>query len=157
MAKAFRFRLAPILKLRAAREDERKRVVAATLREMTEITQSKARVLEQIVEQVNEMRRAQWVGRIEPGQVARHRFWLSHLQRSTLESDGVLRTLQARLAQERAELAETAKQRKILSTLEERQRESFRRTRDRAEQREMDEIATTIHRFGAHESEAAST
>ncbi len=157
MAKAFRFRLAPILKLRTAREDEHKRVVAATLREMAAVRQGKARVLEQIDEQISEMRRAQLVGLIEPGQVARHRYWLSHLQRSTLESDTVIRTLQARLAQQRAELAEAAKQCKILSTLKERQRENFNRARTRAEQREADEMATTIHRFGIPETEAAST
>jgi len=153
MAKAFRFRLEPVLKLRRHREDECKRTVALTLRGIADLRAEKAMIHEQIHAQVDRIRSGAQVGAVSPVDLSRHRYWLTHLQRAVLDIDGRVRTLEARLAQERAELAESARQRKVLTTLAERQRERFTKALARVERKEADEVATTMYLFGAQPAE----
>ena len=155
MANAFRFRLQPILKLRQHRENERKRTVAGTLREIADLQEDRGRALEQIDEQIDVMRTGRIAGTINLPEVSRRRYWLTHLQRAVLELDASIRTLRGRLAQERAELGEAATQRKILTTLADRQRERFVLDRARVERKEADEIATGVFRRNALASETA--
>ncbi len=156
MAKAFRFRLEPVLKLRQYREDECKRTVAATLRGIADLRAEQGLITEQIGAQVSEMRSGPLLGEVNAIDASRHRYWLTHLQRTLLEIEGRVRTLEARLAQERTELAESAKQRKILATLADRQRERFTKALARAERKEADEIATAMYVYGGQLAEARS-
>ena len=147
MARAFRFRLEPALKLRRHREDERKRIVAGTLREIAALQREHGQVRQRIQDQRLELRAGSEEGAVRLGDVARRRYWVGHLQRTLLETEARIRALQARLAQERADLTESAKQRKILSTLADRQRERFRFALARAERAEADELGTMIFRL----------
>ena len=154
MARPFRFRLEPVLKLRQHREDECKRVVASTLRGISDLRAEQALIHEQIGVQVAAMRSGPLVGEVNPIDASRHRYWLTHLQRTFLDIEGRVRTLEARLAQQRTELAESAKQRKVLATLADRQRERFTQALARAERKESDEMATAMYVFGERLSEA---
>lgn len=155
MAKRFRFRLEPILKLRRHREDACKRVVAGTLREIAKLQRERARTDDQIAQQVDRMRDGTLVGRLNITDVSRHRYWLTHLQRQALEIDGRVRTLEARLAQERTELADSARQKKVLTTLSDRQRQRHDLAIARAERKEADEIATGAYLFNRTSSKDA--
>ncbi len=155
MAQRFRFRLEPILKLRKHREDACKRIVAATLREIAKLRRERAKTDRQIDEQIDRMRDGSLVGKLDLGDVSRHRYWLTHLQRRGLEIDGRVRTLEARLAQERADLAESSRHKKVLTTLSDRQRQRFDRAVVRAERKEADEIATGVYLFNSPESKGA--
>jgi flagellar export protein FliJ len=77
----------------------------------------------------------------------RSRHWLSHLHKSALEAQSRLRSLEAKLAQERALLAEAVKQRRILEQLKERQWRRHEQEEQKRETRESDEMATARYVF----------
>ena len=147
MAKVFKFRLATVLKLRKQREDEEKRAVADRLREVQKARRRRGSLEEQINFEIESMRSTVGVGVIETGRIARHRHWLSHLNRQALETDGEIRTLQAKLAMGRGKLAEAAKQCKVLEKLRERQLDRHRRALAKQDQQDTDEIATMRYAY----------
>lgn len=142
MAKAFTFRLETVLKLRKQREDEQKRMVANRLREVQRARIRCGSLEEQIDVEIEVMRSSALVGMIEAGRIARHRHWLSHLNRQVLETEGDIRTLQAKLAMEQSQLAEAAKECNVLKKLKERQLDRYRRMLAKREQNESDEMTT---------------
>ena len=131
------------------------RFVAATLREIAKLRRERAKTDQQVDEQIGRMRDGSLVGKLDLGDVSRHRYWLTHLQRRGLEIDGRIRTLEARLAQERVDLAESSRQKKVLTTLSDRQRQRFDRAVVRVERKEADEIATGVYLFNSPETKGA--
>src|SRR5580765_133135 len=125
MAKPFQFRFETMLKLRRQREDEHKRIVADRRRQIAQVREQMAALERQIEEETDAVRRSTMSGTIDLQQTVRHRHWLGHLHRNSLEAAARLRFLEARLAQERAQLAEAAKQRRVLEKLKERQLDRF--------------------------------
>ncbi|MBN1489509.1 MAG: flagellar export protein FliJ [Phycisphaerae bacterium] len=157
MAKQFVFRLETLLKLRKQREDRQKRVVAERLRQITR-TQDEIRGLEwQIVGQVSAMRDEAAQPRLDAQNLAKNRHWLSRLHRSRLEADAHLRLLEARLAQERAVLAQAARDKKVMEKLKERQRERYLQGLDRQEMIAADDLTITRFLFNRAVDEAATT
>lgn len=142
MAKQFVFRFETMLKIRRQREDHHKRVVGQRLRQVGEARQHLESLQHQIQAEVDAMRRVQQPGTIDMQQAVRHRHWLGHLHKGALEMQARIQFLETRLAQERATLAEAAKQRKILEKLRERQADRHRQAVDRREMLELDEMAT---------------
>ena len=152
MAKRFTFRFDTMLKIRQQREDEKKRIVAARLREIGRV-QDRIRSIETQTEQERQVTRtAQASGRIDLQQAMRRRHWLGHLHKLQLETEAHRRVLKAKLAQERATLAEAAKERRILGKLKERQWERYRSEQERAEVKAADEMATIRYVFERAES-----
>jgi len=147
MAKRFRFRLDTMLKIRRQREDQHKRIVAERIRQITQVREQIAAIERQIQEEIEAIRTGQGARTIDIQQLMRHRHWLGHLNKGGLEAESRLRFLEARLAQERAVLAEAVKQRRILEKLKERQWERYRKEEDRSEIRESDEQATVRYVF----------
>lgn len=157
MAKQFVFRLETLFKLRKQREDRQKRVVAERLRQITR-TQDEIRGLEwQIVGQVSAMRDEAAQPRLDAQNLAKNRHWLSRLHRSRLEADAHLRLLEARLAQERAVLAQAARDKKVMEKLKERQRERYLQGLDRQEMIAADDLTITRFLFSRAVDEAATT
>lgn len=147
MAKRFRFRFETMLKIRRQREDEHKRIVGERLAQIAEVRTELAR-LEQLTHQgMDSIRAVQQPGRIDLQQAMAQRGWVAHLHKATLNARTQLGALEARLAQERAALAEAAKQRRILEKLKERQGERHRLEEQQAETRAADDLATTRHVF----------
>lgn len=140
MAKQFTFRLEVLLKLRRQREDEKKRVVAARLREIATVDRRKLAFQMEIARHIQVMRESLCAAEADVDRLKMGRHWLVRLRRGVLESDAHLATLRARLAQERAELAEARKQTKVLERLKERQQEAFAAALNRREQMELDEM-----------------
>lgn len=145
MAKRFVFRFETMLKLRQQREDHHKRIVAERVRQITAARQQIASLQGQIQQEMEAMRIAQEPGIIDLQQTVRHRHWLGRLHRMQLETQAAVQALEAKLAQERAELAEAAKQRRVLEKLKERQAERYRKEMERRETLQLDEMATQRH------------
>lgn len=142
MARKFVFRYDTLLRIRKQREDEQKRVVAERLREIAQVRERLNTLHHQIDEETRAIRTGQEVGTIDIQQVMRHRHWLGHLHRGLLDAVGRERFLEARLSQERSELTERMKQRRILEKLKERRLLHYQAEVDRRETRENDEMAT---------------
>jgi flagellar FliJ protein len=147
MARRFTFRFDTLLKIRRQREDEHKRIVGGRLREIAQTQLRIDAIQRQIDEEMNAIRAGQDRGTIDIQQLMRHRHWLGHLHKSGLEAEARLGYLEARLAQERAALAEAVKQRRILEKLRERQADRHQREADRQERLESDELATVRYVF----------
>ena len=147
MARRFTFRFDTMLKIRRQREDEHKRIVAGRLREIAKVQEQLDSLDRQIRDELASIRSRQEPGTIDMQQVIRHRRWLGHLHKAVLDGQGRLRFLEAKLAQERAALAEAAKQRQILQKLKERQYERFLREQDRLETLAADDMTTVRYVF----------
>ncbi len=142
MAKRFQFRFETILKLRRQREDEHKRIVADRLRQIAQVQDQLASLERQIEQETQAIRRSTSGGTIDLQQTVRHRHWLGHLHKSSLEAQARLRFLEARLAQERTQLAEAVKQRRVIEKLKERQSSAHIKAQERRETLELDELGT---------------
>ena len=147
MAKRFTFRFETMLKIRRQREDEHKRIVAGRVREIARVQEQLAALDRQINDELASIRRRQEPGRIDMQQVVRHRRWLGHLHKAVLDGQARRQFLEARLAQERAALAEAAKQRRILEKLRQRQYERFRADQDRLETLAAEDLTTVRYVF----------
>jgi flagellar protein FliJ len=153
MAKRFTFRFETMLRIRLQREDEQKRIVADRLREITELQNHMIALDKQIRDELQSIRVGRQPGTIEMQQVIRHRQWLGCLHKGVLEGQAKMRFLEAELARERVDLAEAAKQRRILEKLKERQRDLYRNEQDRLESLAADDLTTVRfvfdHQVGA--------
>jgi flagellar protein FliJ len=150
MAKRFVFRFETMLKIRRQREDQHKRVVAERLSQISARRESLGRLDRQIIDEVNAIRASQEPGKLDIQQTMRHRHWLGHLHKGVLEEQSKVRFLEARLAQERAVLAEAVKQRRILEKLKERQYQRHVTQEEKRETLELDEMATMRYVYDGH-------
>ncbi len=151
MAKRFIFRYETLLKIRRQREDQHKRIVAERVRQIVAARERLALLQGQIAEEEAAIRAGQEPGTVDMQQIVRHRHWLGHLQRNVLETQASIRTLEGRLAQERAVLAEAVKQRKILETLKERRLERHLQEEHRRETNAADDLTTVRYVYGKGE------
>lgn len=136
-----------MLKIRRQREDHHRRIVADRLREIHRIVDQRE-ALGQQIDQANQMMRiGQGEGTVDVQQLVRSRHWLGHLQRTMLELEATQRGHEAKLAQERAALADAARQRRILEKLKDRQLEQFHQEQQRREVRDADEYAVMRYAF----------
>jgi len=148
MAKRFRFRLAPVLRLRQQKADQAKRLVADRLRRIGRVRREIGIFQDRIGQQVAAMRAGSLAGVLDVGEVARHRHWLTHLERGLLEATAGVRQLEAQLARERAALTEARKEVRIMETLKDRQQSRYYYELSRQETAEADELSTQryVHR-----------
>lgn len=151
MAKRFRFRFETMLKLRRQREDEQKRIVGERLAQIAQVRDEIARLEQLTTGSMDSIRAIQQPGRIDLQQAIAQRAWAAHLHKAALDAQSRLGGLEAKLAQERAALAEAAKQRRILEKLREHQWERHRVEEQRAEVRTVDDLTTTRLVFGSVE------
>ncbi|MBI5763867.1 MAG: flagellar FliJ family protein [Planctomycetes bacterium] len=142
MAGRFAFRFETLLRLRKQREDERKRVVAARLRRISELMERRNNLLSAIDGQTDSLRSALRGGAVDVDQVRWGRHWLTHLRRGVLDTDAELSGQRAMLAQERATLVEARKDTEVLARLRERRLEAWSAEAARREQIESDEMNT---------------
>lgn len=142
MAGRFAFRFETLLRLRKQREDERKRVVAARLRQIGELMERRNNLLTAIDGQTDSLRSALRGGTVDVDQVRWGRHWLTHLRRGVLDTDAELSGQRAMLAQERATLVVARKDTEVLARLRERRLEAWNVEAARREQIESDEMNT---------------
>jgi flagellar protein FliJ len=156
MGKRYTFRLEPLLKLRRQREDEKKRAVAARLVQIGALEQRRQALLGEIRDQAQLMRTWLSGGSLELNDVRLGRHWLLRLQRGVLETEALMSTQRALLAQERAELTEARKNTKVLERLKERRRAAYLAMLNRREQADLDDLNVTrfAHAMAVNEVEA---
>lgn len=93
--------------------------------------------IQQQTEQVRDALRSSTLN-LEDLKLSRH--WMVRLRRGVMETNSALKTMCAILAKERQQLAEAAKDKKVLARLKERRLAEYLAEVDRREQLELDEM-----------------
>jgi len=140
--KQFRFRLQPLLRLRKQQEDQKKRAVGVLLTQIYDLQRQALELAEAIKAEGDTLKQQYIQGNVDLNWVSHYRRYVTSVQRAIAERIQKATNIQERLHQARRELAEAAKQSKILEKLKERQQRQYEREWQRKENREMDEIGT---------------
>jgi flagellar FliJ protein len=157
VAKRFVFRFETLLKIRRQREDQHKRIVAERVRQIMAARDRLTSLHQQISVEEAAIRDGQAPGTLDMQQIVRHRHWLGHLHRCMLDTEGSIRVLEGRLAQERAALAEAVKQRKILDKLKDQRLERHLHEEQRQETNAADDLTTVRYVFGREQTVELTT
>lgn len=155
MAK-MKFRLEPLLRVRRLEEDEAKRNLADRLRQIRRVRHRIERLQSDLLGASAELRTLVLAGPIVPLEATRQRGYIGRLRYRLLQAEAELRTQQAKLAADRAALAEATKRRKILDKLKQRQLDRWMTCHRRTEQRQTDEVGVVqfvYQRRGHHADE----
>jgi len=143
--KQFKFRLAPLLRLRRQEEDEKKRVVSDLLSRMHAQQQEAVVLGEALQAEAQVLRDQQESGRVDMDWLSQYYRYVLATREAIRERIGEVVSLQQRLVGARGELAQAARGRKTLEKLEEKQRERYDRRLSRLERNEQDEIASQLY------------
>lgn len=137
-----RFRLETLLKVRKAREDECKRIVAARLGQIEKLSAQKTAIEAQISSQSVSMRAALSGETADVDFLRWGRHWITRLRMQSARVDAESAAHRAVLAQERERLAAARKETKILERLKERQFEAAAAEEAARQRRESDDMNT---------------
>jgi len=137
-----RFRLETLLKVRKAREDEHKRIVAERLRRIENLVAQKTAIEAQISSQGDGMRQALSGETADVDFLRWGRHWITRLRMQSARVDAETAAHRAVLALEREKLAAARKETKILERLKERQFEAAAAEEGARERRESDDMNT---------------
>jgi len=138
--KPFQFRLDPLLRIRRLKEDEKQRVVGELMTQIS-IEQQKALAMAESVRQQNEILTQQRAaGKIDLAWLAHYRRYVTHMQQLINEKIEHVKQIQKRLMIARQELAEAAKETKVLEKLKERRHQRYDRHLAMLEMRELDDL-----------------
>jgi len=157
MAK-FEFQLEGVLKHRKNIEHERQRLLAVVQAQMNDL-QRQLRQLDEEVKQAGlELRQNHLVGVIDLNYLAAHRRFAGAMRRKGIELVQRMALVQRQLDEARLQLAEAAKQRKIIEKLREKQLERWRDKIARAEASQQDEIGMQLayRQFAAERLQSAA-
>jgi flagellar protein FliJ len=143
----FIFKLAGVLEQRLHEEQTRRRDLALRQAHLAELEQS-LRQLSGRAQAANEyLRKNHLVGRVDMSYLAAHRRFLVAMQRGRLEIMQRMAIAQTQVAEALAAIAESAKRRKAVEKLREKQFERWKSERERREITELDEVALhSVHR-----------
>jgi flagellar export protein FliJ len=144
----FRFRLAPVLRLRAQLERTARRELATAMGTVASVDQKLAAAAAGLRDCADQASRADGVGQLAKGleQGLRRHHW--RLQKQRVEA-------QQRLDAVRADYTQKARDLKALQKLRDQQREAWRLETQRAEQAELDELAAMARSVKAIREQAA--
>lgn len=144
----FRFRLAPVLRLRAQLERTARRELATAMGTLASVDQKLAAAAAGLRDCAEQASRADGVGQLAKGleQGLRRHHW--RLQKQRVEA-------QQRLDVVRADYTQKARDLKTLQKLRDQQREAWRLAAQRAEQAELDELAAMARSVKAIRDRAA--
>ena len=152
----FHFRLDGVLRHRRHVEQERQRDLAKVQTQVSQL-ESELRALSDAAQfTTDDLRAHHLTGRLDLGFLAAHRRYMLGVQRKAGALSETLAVLQQQAHEARKNLAEAAKQRKILEKLRERQREQWAADIARRESAETDEIGMQITHFLSAADDAAA-
>ena len=140
MASARTFRFEALLRLRQAKEDEQKRIVAARRRKITSLQRRHDALLAQVRAETDGLRACLSGSSLQMGGLRWGRHWLGTLRRHILEIEAKVAGQQALLAGERVKLVAARKDTRVLDRLRERQRELRIERNARRERRQTDDL-----------------
>lgn len=142
----FRFRLETVLKLRAAREDEKNRELAAALVQLNQEEQRYRKLVDSLND-LDRIRAERGNGRISARQLMQRLFFSRHLQKKCDEQKTNVCQAEAVVQEKRREVVEAMKKRKTLERLRERKRLQYEAEVLHQEQNQLDEAG--LQRFSA--------
>ncbi len=145
MPAAFKFRLAPLLKLRRLALREQQRRVAATQRTVQRIERQCTGLHGQIDDQISAARSRLSPGAMVVEQVIWDRHQLIFLRKLFFDAAATLEQHRAVLAGDRQKLSDVYRGVRTLERLEETRREAFESERRRTERRDLDELGMLTH------------
>ena len=144
MARGFQFRFETLLRHRRMVEDERQRELAQLLRARMILTDQLTRMQQTIRDSKRDMT-GSLAGRVDLGQVAQFVNYSQHVQSRGQQIVARLAQLEGEVEESRQRLLDATRQRKALELLRDRDHAEWRRTQDRREQEELDELATQAY------------
>jgi flagellar protein FliJ len=141
MAKKFKYRFAPMLKVKEHREKERQRELAEAIGRVVE---QKARLkhLDTARSRTVERQRDRLVGTISVAEALVCSRYLVRLKRDRMAGGELLRGLERQTEHKRLALVEAARERKIYDMLRDKQQLRHRQQIEKDEQKALDEVAT---------------
>jgi flagellar FliJ protein len=150
MAKNFRFRLDPLLRIRQLAEERRKMALAEQLGKLNEQTERARRYDQMLRTEHQNLRSGPLVGELDMRSLAHHRRYVNSLMRGLVQTLCERATTVQAGEKARAELAEAVKQRKALDKLRGRRLAEWRRGADRQEVVALDEMGAPRPGRGAN-------
>ena len=147
MARRFQFPLETLLRVRALREREAKRKVAAQRAEIARLDRQNRQTAEEISRQQAELLAGQQHGRLDPSALQRGRAWIAHLRRTITLRQAQRVALEAQWQQLQAAWLAARTQLRIIEKLRERRWAAYRHDHSRSEQAAADELAQQLHGY----------
>jgi flagellar export protein FliJ len=141
MAKAFRFRLEVVERVRRQAVDKQRRVVAEVLRDVAAAELRVARATEEIRALTLMTRDARQSSVLDVASLRGHQFHRGWLADQAIKAQAEFDQKKGDLAVERARLAENLTRLRVIEKLRERQTQAHRVEQTRIEQGELDEVA----------------
>jgi flagellar FliJ protein len=143
MAK-FVFQLEGVLRHRMNIEHQRKRELAVIQGQMAALDAELRGLDKSVRSSEDDLRKNRLVGRLDLAFIAAHRRFMVAMQRKAMGIAQKMGAVRVQIEQATKNLAEAAKQRKIMEKLRERQFERWKEDLEKREDAEMDEIAMHI-------------
>lgn len=143
--KKFRFRLEPLLKLKAYKEKEEQKVLAAALQKVYSQEESLDNINDNRVNNQNGLRNF-LSGCLDLARLSGYARYFMKLKQDEYLGREMLKVLQKNSEEKRLKLLEATKQRKIYEKLKEKKLEIYEREFKLADQKEQDEIGVQIAR-----------
>jgi flagellar protein FliJ len=140
----FRFRLDNVLKVRAAREDEKKRDFGIAQSHLTQ-EQGQYSEIKGKIEDLDRYRTEHGAGQVSASQMIQNYSFSRQLQHRLDQQREEVRKAQEVADEKRSRMVEAMKERKTLERLKERRREQYNQDIRREEQALIDEIAGQRH------------
>ena len=153
--KKFKFRLETVLKLRQQHEDEKRRVVNDLLERLNAAQEAALEMNQAILTEGQRLKDAQLEGNIDLTWIGHYRTYVSTMQRAIKAKIEEVAAIQKELILARAQLAQAAREKKVLEKLKERRCQAHQAGIDHAAAEQMNEVATQ-HFLGARRAEAVA-
>ena len=140
----FKFKLQPVLRHRETIERERQRDYALALAKVKDL-QDQLSTLNQLLKDTNaDVRDNRLTGRIDINFITAHRRYLLGVQRKAMTLIAEIAKAQQEAETARQNLAEAAKQKKVLEKLREKQEQRWKEESARKEATQLDEVSTQM-------------
>lgn len=156
MAK-FRFNLEGVLKHRKFQEQQKQRSLSIVQGQMTVLKNELQALNDTVQKSTDDLRTNRLVGRLDMGFIAAHRRFLIGVSTKASEIMQKIARLQVQVEAAQKELAEAAKQRKIIEKLRERQYERWKRELDAKELAALDEVGMQLSYGHVRDEEAGAS
>lgn len=144
MAKAFKFRLQPVLEIREGEEEKAKEQLAETI-QLRAQGREMLKSAEQLVEEANEAERAIAQRPATVADLAAQQLWRERLERHRLAAGQQLEEAEGEVRLSRSALVHAHQRRAALDRLKDIKRDEHRTLLDAAEAAQADEIALQQH------------
>lgn len=153
----FKFNLEAVLKHRTFQEQEKQRALGVLQGQVAVLTGELQALNDTMHSSTDDLRNNHLLGRIDMGYIAAHRRFVNGIGTRAAELMQKIARLQEQVQVARSELAEAAKQRKIIEKLREKRHERWKRETDARELAVQDEIGMQLSHGHARDEEAKAS